>query len=657
MPGSGSLGGEPLGGLAPAPGFTPPAAPDAPTALTISVTAYTQLTVTWSAPGTGGPVAGYAIRIGGGTALGPVTSPYTFSGLSPGTSYTIEVQSIGTGGYSSWASVTGSTTAAPPYVAAILALSPMAYYRLNETSSLVDTSPYAHHGTFTGGSTATTAGFVVGDSDLAVAFTPPARGLVPFAGWMNTSSFTVIATIKQTGTQSGAQNVVSRYVSGDYTNSDFAMRIDNGTLTCFIFSGGSYTYVQGSSVGVNVVTDVAFVYDASTSALRCYFNGVLGGVSNRTRGAAPPTGLSIGGDYSGNSGETYTGVIDEVAFFPTALTAADLINLNYVRRGSPVVEARVGGLLAQAGVSLDPSLVSSKLGGLIAQVALAPSPVPGKLGGLVTQVAVQTGRGYVYDIATMSVVHVIADVPIYSLSSANYTAEVLTESPGFYYKLEETSGTVATDTSTNARHGTYITGGTQGAPGLTSGVGDKGYLLNGVGRIEVANAAWMNTSTFSCEAVIRPTIFDAANTIMARYGNTGFAASLFTFRVDSAKLTGYIFTGGSAVSAQYGTNLVANTIYHVMMTYNGTTTLLYLNGLQVASQNVSSPNACTLPLWIGARVTAGDEQFKGTLDELSFYPGVVLTPTQCADHANAFFSPSKVLTGSTPTMVPVRTLT
>ena len=656
MPGSGSLGGEPMGGLAPTPGFTPPAAPHAPASLTISVTAYTQLTVTWSAPGTGGPVSGYAIRIGGGTVLGPVTSPYTFSGLTPGTSYTIEVQSVGAGGYSSWSSVTGPTTTAPPYVAAVLALSPLAYYRLNETSSLVDTSPNARHGTFTGGSTATTAGFVVGDSDQAVAFTPPARGLVPFAGWMNTSSWTVVATIKQTGTQTGGQNVVSRYVSGDYTNSDFAMRVDNGTLTCFLFSFGSYTYVQTGSVGVNVVTNIAFSYDATTSTLRAYFNGNLVGSSTRSRGTSN-VGLSIGGDYSGNSAETYTGVIDEVAFFGTALSDADIGNLNYVRRGSPPVEARVGGLISQAGVSLDPSLVPGKLGGLIAQVALAPSPVPGKLGGLIAEVAVQTGRGYVYDIATTSVVHVIADVPIYSLTSTNYTAEVLAKNPGFYYKLEETSGTSAVDSSPNARHGTYVAGGVLGQPGLTSGVGDKGYLLPGAGRIELANAAWMNTSTFSCVALIRPTIFDAANTIMSRYGNTGFNLSLFTFRVDSSKLTGYIFTGGSAVAAQYGTNLVAGTIYHVAMTYNGTQILLYLNGLQVASQNVSSPNACTLPLWIGARSLAGDENFKGTLDELSFFPGVVLTPTQITNDSNAFFSPTKVQTGSTPTMVPVRTLT
>lgn len=97
------------------------AAPDVPSGVTISDSDTDSLTLFWSAPLTGGPVDHYEVRIDGGAPTSPATAPHVFSGLSPETSYDLEVRSVGPGGNSAWVLVSGST----------LIVTPPGYYRVD----------------------------------------------------------------------------------------------------------------------------------------------------------------------------------------------------------------------------------------------------------------------------------------------------------------------------------------------------------------------------------------------------------------------------------------------------------------------------------------------------------------------------------------------
>lgn len=84
--------------------------PDDPTGLDATTTT-TTATLTWDAS-TGAP-AGYDVRIDGGSPIdiGNVLT-YDFTGLTPGTTYTLEVRAYNAGGDSGWSSIEATTGAA-----------------------------------------------------------------------------------------------------------------------------------------------------------------------------------------------------------------------------------------------------------------------------------------------------------------------------------------------------------------------------------------------------------------------------------------------------------------------------------------------------------------------------------------------------------------
>ena len=81
-----------------------PAPCDAPTALTASNITETSAEVTWN-----GTATGYEVRLAGGTAETVSTTSKTFTGLTAGTAYTVEVRAVCESGNSSWVSTTFTT--------------------------------------------------------------------------------------------------------------------------------------------------------------------------------------------------------------------------------------------------------------------------------------------------------------------------------------------------------------------------------------------------------------------------------------------------------------------------------------------------------------------------------------------------------------------
>ena len=81
-----------------------PAPCDAPTALTASNITQTEATVTWN-----GTASSYEVRLAGGTAETVTTTSKTFTGLTAGTAYTVEVRAVCESSNSSWVSTTFTT--------------------------------------------------------------------------------------------------------------------------------------------------------------------------------------------------------------------------------------------------------------------------------------------------------------------------------------------------------------------------------------------------------------------------------------------------------------------------------------------------------------------------------------------------------------------
>lgn len=96
-----------------------------------------------------------------------------------------------------------------------------------------------------------------------------------------------------------------------------------------------------------------------------------------------------------------------------------------------------------------------------------------------------------------------------------YSSVILADSPLGYWKLGESSGATAADSSGNARDGTYINSPTLAQTGLIAAESDTCVTFNGTTQYaEIAYGAWMNVASFSVSGLVNPTAADL--TLVAR---------------------------------------------------------------------------------------------------------------------------------------------
>jgi hypothetical protein len=222
-----------------------------------------------------------------------------------------------------------------PYPSLILASSPIAYWRLDETSgtTAADSSGHALTATYGTGVTLGSAGLLTSSADMAV--TIPSNpmttvGTIGAAYAANalqaTTAVTLTAWVKPTTIADSAfisygSNASPNYVFG-VTSTGYIWGGLNLTT-----SGESWPLATTTPMVAGATYFVAMTYDSSTGTCVLYINGVA--VSTNTyagtiTGYTSPYGLVMGNDASFGTGQNYNGVLDEVAIFPSALSATTL---------------------------------------------------------------------------------------------------------------------------------------------------------------------------------------------------------------------------------------------------------------------------------------------------------------------------------------------
>lgn len=199
-----------------------------------------------------------------------------------------------------------------------------------------------------------------------------------------------------------------------------------------------------------------------------------------------------------------------------------------------------------------------------------------------------------------------------------------------WWKLDETSGTAAADSSGSANTGTL-----QNAPAWTTGGMDNGALtLNGTNQyVDVGNASTLNferTQPFSVSAWIYPLASGSGyEPIVSKRDYSGtFQGIEFDDDMGCFCLFATLFgTGGSSGLQVYGsTSISFSAWHHVVMTYDGTSSSasvkLYLDGV---SETVSVPwNDLASSILNSANMTIGTKPssgsyFTGTVDDVRIY--------------------------------------
>ncbi|TAM87876.1 hypothetical protein EPN42_10395, partial [bacterium] len=486
-----------------------------------------------------------------------------------------------------------------PYSTAVLSDGPIAYYRLDDTGTVaLDSSPSGFNGTTGSSVTTGVAGLLVSSTDTAMRFpgTRTSAGVVavpPNATFRVSSQVTMECLISFT-TVPAAYAVVLSYGT-DASYAPYDLYFSGGKLFAqFALSSGVLVVSTPSALNTNTTYDVVATYDGASASL--YLNGTLAASASKAGTFIDydtTHGLAIGDD-AGFSDPAYAGTIDEVAIYAKPLTAAR-------------VQAHYAAATQAPGPTPPPTPTPSS------SATPTPSPAPTS-----------------------------TPVPV----SGGYAAAVLSSNPVAYYRLDESSGSIAHDSSPNALNGTIGASVTKGAPGLLQSSNDAAMIFPGLqstaGIAAVPPNALLRPSTqVSIECLLRFTSVPKTYAVPLSYGSDAIYAP-YDFYFASGHLDAQIDLSSGVMVLSSPSALQANTTYHVVATYDGTTMKIYLNGSAVASGTRTGTIVgydSTHGLAIGDDAGLSDPGYAGTVDEVAIY-NRALSASDVLAHYNATLSSS-----------------
>jgi hypothetical protein len=228
-----------------------------------------------------------------------------------------------------------------------------------------------------------------------------------------------------------------------------------------------------------------------------------------------------------------------------------------------------------------------------------------------------------------------------------YESVVLADSPAAYWRLADTSGTTAA-TRSGTPAGTYAGAPALGVGGATAD-GDPAVAFDGSTQsISLGDVYdYSGTPSFSVEMWIKPGTANQnswqalADKTVYRSGNdrdgwaiwiapANDADPLWQSRLQFDRWSGTTQHG----QPSGGTKLQAGLWYHVVCTYDGTTSRVYVNGALDKSRatTLSIPNTAAILRLAGAQ--GAPDAFGGAMDDVAIYPSA-LSAARVTAHYNA----------------------
>lgn len=215
-----------------------------------------------------------------------------------------------------------------------------------------------------------------------------------------------------------------------------------------------------------------------------------------------------------------------------------------------------------------------------------------------------------------------------NISVLAFSALLPTYSPSLWWRLGDAAGITAADSSGNGHSGSAATVNF-GVTGLVTGDADTAATLTNPSEIHVTAgyAAWMDNANISGRALFKTTSTDANGiVILSRWDG---AAGLWIFDHINGNLR--VKFNGTTVTTT-GLTLNDGNKHAASFTYDGTTCKIYADGALVKTQ------AVTATITGGANVIAGADRsggagsllhhWQGTLDEITYWAGHILTATE-----------------------------
>jgi hypothetical protein len=217
--------------------------------------------------------------------------------------------------------------------------------------------------------------------------------------------------------------------------------------------------------------------------------------------------------------------------------------------------------------------------------------------------------------------------------SSSYSTAVAASAVG-YWQLGDAPGGGAC--ATKGTDGTYGGGATRGQAGIP-GTADTSVGLDGTGFMSVPDSAGLDPArNFSLEAWVKPAGTAGSQSVVRKDGQ--YYLKIYDGKLQlwlwSNPTTRTTFTTASAV-------MTAGTWQHLVVTFNGSSVLLYRNGTSVGSfsKTLSVPTTSNPLRWGDSFSGGADQNFlTGGVDEVAVYDQV-LAPATIASHYTSGSTP------------------
>jgi PKD repeat protein len=534
----------------------------------------------------------------------------------------------------------------PSYPRVVKADLPTAYWRLGETGGTVatDSSGNVRDGSYVNGPVLGRVGAITGDPDKATGFedTGDRVAVADDAALRQNGSFTIEYWAKLNAMANTFPGFV-RKGSSSSTSTGYAIFYNSDLRPNFKRAGIQKKSTAAGILSANAFKHYVVTYDESTQVLTWYVNGVL---DKTYTGVVYPDSIDESSLHLGRGDQYGNHVLDEVAFYPTALSSArvgahfdaGMQGCASIPGADDISYTPVG---ADVGSKLKLEVTASNTKGfstaasnptdeVIADAGVEPTNTsPPTITGDATEGQTLTAGSGTWS-GTDPITH-----NFQWKRCPSYPGQVMADSPLAYWRLGESSGASAADTSGNGRNGTYQNGPQLGATGALVGDSDRGAAFTATGhRMAVADQSALRlNNSFSIEFWAKLNSFQGTYPGFVRKGSAASSSTGFLVFYNSDLRPNFKRAGIQKKSTGAGA-LSATTFKHYVITYDqGTQTLRwFVNGkLDKAFTGVALPNSVeTGPLHIGR----GDKYGNHTMDEVALYSSV-LSPGRVGAHYDA----------------------
>ncbi len=215
-----------------------------------------------------------------------------------------------------------------------------------------------------------------------------------------------------------------------------------------------------------------------------------------------------------------------------------------------------------------------------------------------------------------------------------YGAAVYASEPILYWRLGETTGTVAADASATGSPGGYRGSPVRGVPGVLDEIEDTAVRFGATNAIVSSASTWTNPTVYSQEAWFKTTTTSGGKIMGFGNRQTGTSTSYdrHVYMQDDGKLVFGAYTGVTntiTTDAAYNDGLW----HHVVATQGADGMKLYVDG-QLAGTHAATGAENYTGYWrVGGDTTWGSSSpwFDGVIDEYAVYD-TVLSPATVSQH-------------------------